>query len=236
MPEDKHLRETEFFKVIDDPKMGHVRFTGVPVMFDGQRPDIKFPPRLGEHTREVLAEAGVSPADIEAIYQSNQSSEFRGRSRVNKASDRVILGHGFYWQDIKIGDRFKTFRRSITETDLVNFISVTGMLEPIFTDIDHGGAMGGRPVPAALTYAMIEGFLMRTMIHGTGMALLEVVTKVLAPVRVGDSIWATVEVTDLRPTSKGGRAVVTSNVAVYNQHSENVMTYDVKRLLAGAPS
>ena len=146
------------------------------------------------------------------------------------------LGQGFYWQDLSVGQKFRTFRRTLTEPDLVNFIGVTGMLEPIFVDVDHGGAMGGRPVPAALTYSIIEGFLMQSMLQGTGMALLEVATKVLAPVRVGDSIWATVEVTALRPTSKSGRAVVTSDVRVFNQHAEPVMSYVVTRLLAGRPA
>jgi len=50
-----------------------------------------------------------------------------------------------------VGTKFRTFRRTLTETDLVNFISVTGMLEAIFVDAEHGGVMGGRPVPAALT-------------------------------------------------------------------------------------
>ncbi|WP_164124510.1 MaoC family dehydratase, partial [Stenotrophomonas maltophilia] len=69
---------------------------------------------------------------------------------------------------------FKTFRRTITETDLVNFIGVTGMVEAIFIDADYEhGAIRGRPVPAALTYAIIEGFILQTMIQGTGLAMLE---------------------------------------------------------------
>lgn len=146
------------------------------------------------------------------------------------------LGQGAYWQELTVGQKFRTFRRTITESDLVNFIGVTGMLEAIFVDIDHGGAMGGRPVPAALTYSIIEGFQMQTLLQSTGMALLEVSTKVLAPVRVGDSIWATIEVTALRPTSKNNRAVVTFDVRVFNQHSEPVLSYVVTRLLAGRPS
>src|SRR5258707_1387071 len=145
------------------------------------------------------------------------------------------FGQGVVWQDISVGTKFRTFRRTLTETDLVNFISVTGMLEAIFVDAEHGGAMGGRPVPAALTYSIIEGFILQTMIQGTGMALLEVATKVLAPVRVGDSIWAIVKVPASRPTSKSGRAVITSDVQVFNQRNESVMGYVVTRLLAGRP-
>jgi acyl dehydratase len=144
------------------------------------------------------------------------------------------LGQGFHWQDLRVGQRFQTFRRTVTETDLVNFISTTGMLEAIFIDAHYErGAISGRPVPAALTYALIEGFILQTMIQGTGLAMLELAQKIHGPVRVGDTIGATVEVTAIRPTSKGGRAVVTSQIEVSNQRSEPVMTYTATRLLAG---
>ncbi len=63
------------------------------------------------------------------------------------------LGQGLYWQDLHAGQRFQTFRRTVTESDLVNFISASGMLEAVFIDATHeGGAMKGRPVPAALGF------------------------------------------------------------------------------------
>lgn len=146
------------------------------------------------------------------------------------------LGQGFYWQDLKVGQRFRTFRRTVTEADLVNFIGATGMLEAIFIDAHHeGGAIAGRPVPAVLTYSLIEGLLLQSMIQGTGLASLELHKKVLAPVLVGDTVEAVVEITGLRPTSRSGRAVVASRVDVSNQRGEAVMTYDVTRLLAGRP-
>lgn len=144
------------------------------------------------------------------------------------------LGQGFVWQDLAVGQRLRTFRRTVTETDLVNFIGVTGMLEAIFIDADYeGSAIAGRPVPAALTYTLIEGFILQTMIQGTGLAMLELVQKIHAPVLVGDSIEAVVEVTGIRPTSKGGRAIVDSRIEVFNQHGRCVMYYDARRLLAG---
>lgn len=148
--------------------------------------------------------------------------------------DAHVLGQGVYWQDITVGQRFKTFRRTITETDLVNFISTTGMLETIFIDttFEHG-AMQGRPVPGALTYGLIEGFVMQGMIQGTGLALLEVHKKMLAPVMVGDTIWADIEITSIRPTSRHNRAVVVSRIDVKNQDGRDVMTYTATRMLAG---
>lgn len=152
------------------------------------------------------------------------------------AAAPAVLGHGFYWQDISVGQRFRTFRRTVTETDLVNFINTTGMLEAIFIEEGYElGAIKGRPVPAALTYSLIEGFILQSMIQGTGLAMLELHKKILGPVVVGDTIGAEIEITALRPTSKNNRAIVTSRIDVYNQRNEMVLTYTATRMLAGRP-
>jgi 3-hydroxybutyryl-CoA dehydratase len=149
----------------------------------------------------------------------------------------VQLGRGFVWQDISVGQRWRTFRRTVTEADLINFINATGMLEAIFIeDGFEGSAMKGRPVPGALTYCLIEGFILQSMIQGTGLAMLELEQKIHAPVKVGDTIGATVEITAVKPTSKSGRAVVDSTIEVFNQLGTKVMTYKARRLLAGRNS
>lgn len=155
---------------------------------------------------------------------------------MTKTQDSQLLGRGFYWQEIQSGQRFHTYRRTVTETDLINFISATGMLEAIFIDahFEHG-AMQGRPVPAALTSGLIEGLLFQTMVQGTGLALLEFSLKAHAPVLVNDTIYGVVEVQEVKPTSKHNRAVVTSVVEVFNQRDEPVLSYTVKRMLAGRP-
>ncbi len=145
-----------------------------------------------------------------------------------------VMGLGACWEDIRIGMAGRTLRRTITEADLVNFIGATGMLEAIFIDADYPGkAIPGRLVPAALTQCLIEGLLFQSVIQGVGLALLEMQMKALGPVRVGDSIRATLEITEIRPTSKNNRAIVTSRVLVFNQNDEAVMEYVVKRMVAG---
>lgn len=148
----------------------------------------------------------------------------------------TLLGHGYYWQDLQEGDEYVTFGRTVTETDLMNFITLTGMTEVIFTDQTHEGAMKGRVVPGALSYTLIEGLLVQGMLQATGMALLEIHQKLLAPVRVGDTIHGHVRITNIRPTSKHGRAVITSTVSIVNQDEVTVVSYEAKRLLAGDPT
>ncbi|MFS2126372.1 MaoC family dehydratase [Pseudomonas sp. Pseusp97] len=151
------------------------------------------------------------------------------------AHNEIALGQGYYWQQIEAGQRFRTFRRTVTEADLIGFVGVTGQTEVIFIDSTFNGAIQGRPVPAALSYSLIEGILMQTMLQGTGLALLELHKSVKGPVVVGDTLEAVVEIEEVRPTSKNNRAVVTSRVYVLNQREETVMEYQVKRLLAGRP-
>jgi len=146
------------------------------------------------------------------------------------------LGLGLTWEELAAGQRFRTLNRSLTETDLVMFTGVTGMLETIFVDHTFGaekGAIKGRFVPAALTYTLIEGLLCQSMIQATGLAMLELKLKVLAPVRVGDTVHGEIEITSVRPTSKGNRGIVTSTVEVKNQRGETVMAYDTTRMMAG---
>lgn len=64
---DEHLVATGFFEELQDASLGNVRFPGVAVRFDGQRPPVAMPPRLGEHTRALLAAAGLDAQQIEAL-------------------------------------------------------------------------------------------------------------------------------------------------------------------------
>ena len=149
------------------------------------------------------------------------------------------VGIGFYWDDLEVGQTFRTLNRTITEPDIVNFIGVTGMVETLFTDLsfgDHGGGlMGGRVAPAALTYTIIEGLLCQSTMQTTGLALLEVEKKVLKPVFAGDTVHAEVEVTAVRQTSKGNRGIVTTQNNIVNQDGETVITYKALRMMAGRP-
>lgn len=146
------------------------------------------------------------------------------------------VGLGYCWEELSVGMKVRTLRRTITEADLVQFVSVTGMLEAIFIDTTYGeaaGAIAGRFVPAALVYTFIEGFQCQSFFQGTGLALLEVTKRVLKPTFVGDTIHGEIEVTGIRPTSKGGRAIVSSTNDVLNQRGERLITYAATRMMAG---
>lgn len=39
------------------------------------------------------------------------------------------VGIGRYFEDLPVGTKFKTFGRTITETDIVNFVNCTGTVD-----------------------------------------------------------------------------------------------------------
>lgn len=150
------------------------------------------------------------------------------------------LVRGRCWQDTPVGWAFRTASRTVTETDLVNFVTLGGFSEPLFWDARHSAASGyqGRVVPGALTYTLAEGLVMQsTVLHGTGLAFLGMELEIRGPVFVGDTIDVTVEVTESRPTSKGDeRGIVTTRNTVRNQRGEDVLVYTPVRLVRGRTS
>lgn len=57
--QDPHLQAVGFFQHIKDESMGSLCFPGTPVLFDGARPYNRVPPRLGQHTEEILSEIAI---------------------------------------------------------------------------------------------------------------------------------------------------------------------------------
>jgi acyl dehydratase len=151
--------------------------------------------------------------------------------------DAEPLNRGKSWEEMVVGSRFRTASRTITETDLINFITLFGFNEPLFWDARHAADAGyaGRLVPGALTYSIAEGLVIQShVLHGTGLAFLGMELSVLAPVFVGDTLYAVVEVTESRKATRGERGLVTARVGVLNQREEEVLVYTPVRMIKGA--
>ena len=73
---DAHLEAREFFVDLEHPALGRLRALGTPLRFESSRARIeRAGPRLGEHTREILAEAGYDQREIDRLLASRVASE-----------------------------------------------------------------------------------------------------------------------------------------------------------------
>lgn len=150
-----------------------------------------------------------------------------------------LLGRGLTWQEMPVGMQFRTSTRTVTETDLVTFITWAGIVNPLFTDASFAQDVegyAGRLVPGMITYCFSEGLLAQTgFMRGTGIAIVSTgVLEHSEPVFVGDTLHAVVTVTESRPSSKPGRGVVSSTVSVRKQDGTEVLTYAPVRLIRGS--
>jgi len=65
--EEPSLRKTGTIVEVDHPKRGKYLTVGNPIKLSDSPTDVKRSPLLGEHTDEVMAELGYSPAQIDAL-------------------------------------------------------------------------------------------------------------------------------------------------------------------------
>src|SRR5215204_2381007 len=111
------------------------------------------------------------------------------------------VGLGFHWEDLPVGRKFKTVGRTLTEADLVSFISCTGMLEVLFTNVEFlkaESAIKGRVCPGAMVFGFAEGLLTQSTMQGVGFAFLNMELDIKGPTFVGDTIHVECEVIECR--------------------------------------
>jgi len=74
--EQPHLKAVGMFPVQQHPTEGAVRYARPSTRFSATPADVRRPvPRLGEHTREVLREAGFEDAEIDAMLARNSAKQ-----------------------------------------------------------------------------------------------------------------------------------------------------------------
>ncbi len=75
------------------------------------------------------------------------------------ATQHGRIARGFHFEDLALGTTWSTQGRTLLESDLAAYVNLTWFTEDLFTDRHRreGNAIGGRPVPALLSWPSPKG-------------------------------------------------------------------------------
>jgi crotonobetainyl-CoA:carnitine CoA-transferase CaiB-like acyl-CoA transferase len=80
LPDDPHLATVGFFRHAQHPSEGGIVMPDIPTRFERTAAEIaRLQPRLGEHSVEILREAGLSDVEIGKLIAARASCDGRGR-------------------------------------------------------------------------------------------------------------------------------------------------------------
>ena len=134
---------------------------------------------------------------------------------------------GRYFEDWQVGDRLShDIGRTVTETDNLLFSVMTHNPQPLHLDVEAAKAseFGQILVNGTFTFALMVGLSVGDTTLGSLVANLGYDKLVMPkPVFIGDTLRATSEVTDLKPSgSRPNAGIITFRHELTNQRGEVV--------------
>ncbi|MEC8276867.1 MAG: MaoC/PaaZ C-terminal domain-containing protein [Myxococcota bacterium] len=127
---------------------------------------------------------------------------------------------GMFFSEYEIGQKFTTGRRTVTEADVVAFAGLSGDFNPLHTDAVFAAQTPfGQRIAHGMLVVSISTGLSQTLgiFEGTTIGLLEQSFAYKAPTFFGDTIHLEMEVSQVKPTSKPGRGIVTFQARIIKQ-------------------
>ncbi len=130
-----------------------------------------------------------------------------------------------YYEDLHPDLHFETTHRTITQEDFETFTKLSGDYNPLHTDAEYASSspFGELIVQGALVLSIGTG-LANSLGHlsGTIDAFIGLDWKYRGPVKVGDTIHATLRVGKKRPMPGYNGGLITLYVTIYNQDNQAV--------------
>ncbi len=141
------------------------------------------------------------------------------------------------FEDYKVGEKFISPGRTITEADIVMFAAFTGDWHPLHTNVDYAAKtpFGERIAHGMLTLCVGSALIFRLGAHVTlpksfiafyGMDKV----RFTGAVKIGDTIRCETEVIELQEKDER-RGVIVSQNNIKNQRGEDVVVYTTRALV-----
>ncbi|WP_254861525.1 MaoC family dehydratase [Halovivax gelatinilyticus] len=143
-----------------------------------------------------------------------------------------------YWEEYEVGETYRTAGRTVTESDISQFVELCGLFEPIFTDVEYvreHTPYDERFAPGELTGSFALGNVIRSGFIENAISMLDLEQTFLEPVFAGDTIAVDIEVDSVSETSDDERGIVVFEYEVTNQRGDTVAEMTETALIARRP-
>jgi acyl dehydratase len=145
-----------------------------------------------------------------------------------------------YFEDFKVGDRFRTPGKTITEGAITMVIGLCGLTSPLFNNEEYAKKtpFGSRIAPGRLTLLIMGGLEEQLGLYDETVIALVGIDKVRikASLRPGDTIYVDMEIIKVKETSKPDRGMVTHKSTCVNQRGEMVLENEATHLIRRRPN
>ena len=109
------------------------------------------------------------------------------------------MSDGMFFEDLVVGQS-ASFGKTITEADIVLFAAVTGDTNPMHLNAEYAkDSIFGERIAHGMLAAGLITKVLGTQLPGPGTIYMSQSLKFRAPVRIGQTVTATVEVLALHP-------------------------------------
>jgi acyl dehydratase len=152
-------------------------------------------------------------------------------------ADGQAVSEQRWFEDFKVGDRFDSPSKTLTDAHFMFFSGMTGDTHPIHYDDEYAkGTRFGRRLAHGLmltSMTAVGASTLSPIIEHSIVAFLEQTTRFLAPAFVGDTIKPRHEVVELERKRSAG--LLTLRVTLTNQRGETILDGRHKYLIAYRP-
>ena len=145
--------------------------------------------------------------------------------------DEIV--RSLYFEDFRVGQKFVSKARTLTEADIVNFAGLSWDHNQLHTDAQYAGqTQYGKRIAHGLLGVVTHAGLTYQLTEDSILALLEINWKFHLPIYIDDTIHVEQKVKDLRESSTADRGILTFEKEVKNQKNKVVQTGTTTILLA----
>ena len=144
-----------------------------------------------------------------------------------------LIMPSLFFEDFRLGQKFITRARTVTEADVVNFAGLSWDHNQLHTNREYAESTRfGERIAHGLLGVIIHAGLSYQLTEDSILALLELSWKFKAPIFIGDTIHVEQVVEDLKESSQPDRGILTFDKKIINQKGDVLQTGKTTLLIA----